>query len=82
MRVLFWNTHKNENINQTLCDLVAENNISMIVLAEYTADSDELTKRMQENHGIKINKYYCGCERIHLFGVHKNIEPRSDNLYS
>ena len=30
MRVLFWNTHKNENINQTLCDLVAENNISII----------------------------------------------------
>lgn len=82
MRVLFWNTHKNENINQTLCDLVTENNISMIVLAEYTAGSDELIKKMQENYGIQINKYYCGCERIHLFGVHKNVEPRFDNEHS
>lgn len=33
MKVLFWNTHKNNNINSVLLDVIVENEISMVVLA-------------------------------------------------
>ena len=42
MRYLFWNTHRNEQINPVLCDLIVENGISVVVLAEYSADINDL----------------------------------------
>ena len=35
MKYLFWNTHKNDDINDVLSELIIENNISMVLLAEY-----------------------------------------------
>lgn len=42
MRFLFWNTNKNESVNRILVDLINENSIDYTVLAEYTANSEEL----------------------------------------
>ena len=42
MRMLFWNTHRNVNINSYILDLVNENEIDVLVLAEYKADTNEL----------------------------------------
>ena len=47
MKCLFWNTHKNENINSILCDLVIENHISVVVLAEYSADINDLIELLR-----------------------------------
>ena len=48
MRYLFWNTHKNEQINPVLCDLIIENGISVVVLAEYSADMNDLIEEYRE----------------------------------
>ena len=42
MRILFWNTHQNRSINTILGELIIENNASIVVLAEYRADINEL----------------------------------------
>ena len=47
MRYLFWNTHKNEQINPVLCDLIIENGISVVVLAEYSADMNDLIETLR-----------------------------------
>ena len=44
LKVLFWNTYKNADINYVIAELVAENNISIVVLAEYIAEIDDLLK--------------------------------------
>ena len=49
MKILFWNTHKNENINTIISELITDNNISIVVLAEYTADVNELLQILIDN---------------------------------
>lgn len=73
MKYLFWNTHKNTDINSILCDLVEENGISILVLAEYTASIDELIMNLYER-GISMNKATTfGCERIYVL-KNENLE--------
>ena len=31
MRFLFWNTHKNQNINRILCSVISEYNINIVI---------------------------------------------------
>lgn len=79
LRVLFWNTHKNIAINPIIYDLIVENNISIIVLAEYVANSEELLKALLFEHGINMEGYYSSCERIKIFGIHETVEARFDS---
>lgn len=76
MKYLFWNTHKNEKINSVLCDLITENGISVVVLAEYTANMNELIQLLDRN-GISMQQYpTIGCDRIQLLGVTGlDVEP-------
>ena len=37
MRILFWNTHRNVDINSYILDIVNQNEIDVLVLAEYMA---------------------------------------------
>lgn len=77
MKYLFWNTYRNEQINSVLCDLIFENGISIVVLAEYTADIKDLIKLLN-TCGISMQQVITtGCERIHILrraGIH--IEPK------
>ena len=74
MKILFWNTHKNENINQILSELIVENNASIVVLAEYTADSTDLITRVS-NLGKRMFWYITtGCDRISILGSIDNVE--------
>ena len=77
MKYLFWNTHKNSDINDVLCELIVENNISMVCLAEYTAESDELINKLSVQN-VNMMEYSCCSERIKLFGKVKNIQCRTD----
>ena len=81
MRVLFWNTHKNENINPIICEIVAENNISMIVLAEYNANMEDLLNTLFNTSGLSFQQYCSACERIKILGTKCNIEPRFEKGY-
>lgn len=77
MKYLFWNTHKNVNINSILCDLIIENRISVVVLAEYTANTDELIDLLQYS-GIHMKQFpTVGCERISILGkIEVDMEPQ------
>ncbi|MBO5360075.1 MAG: endonuclease/exonuclease/phosphatase [Clostridia bacterium] len=78
MKVLFWNTHKNTNINPTIGELIAENNASIVVLAEYTANSDDLLSSLRLQYGITMQRYNSCCERITIIGTVSNVEMRFD----
>ena len=68
MKMLFWNTHNNENINPIIAELVEENNINIIALAEYTGNINELIELLSDR-GIVMKKYdNPGCEKVLFLG--------------
>ena len=79
MKVLFWNTHKNTNINETISELAAENNASIVVLAEYVDSVDGLLSSLLLQYGIKMQRYGSCCERITIIGSVSNVEVRFDS---
>ena len=78
MKVLFWNTHQNKNINTILSELIIENNASIVVLAEYAARMDELIDILSL-YGITMRRYDSCCERIKLLGSVEDIELKLDD---
>ena len=68
MKYLFWNTHKNIDINPILRDLITENCISIVVLAEYTADINDLIRLLYDSGVIMEHIPTVGCDRIHILG--------------
>ena len=74
---MFWNTHKNKGINSILCDLIIENRISVVVLAEYSADIDDLIDLLH-SCGVSMQQVpTVGCDRIHILGeIGIHIEPQ------
>ena len=80
MRILFWNTHKNENINDVLSQLIIENNASIIVLAEYSANIDELITLLS-SYGRTMKQYDTCCERIILLGSLDCVELKLDDSH-
>lgn len=80
LRVLFWNTCQNNNINAVLSELIVENNATIVVLAEYTANMSELIALL-EAHGVAMKQYDSCCARIKLLGSQKNVELRLDDNY-
>lgn len=82
MRVLFWNTYNNSDINRILNDLIAENNISIVVLAEYIDNAGALITSLQKS-GITMQEYMtAGCERIRVFGSVESVEPAIQTQYA
>jgi len=82
MKVLFWNTHNNDKINSVLLDVIIENEISFVVLTEYTANLDQLIALLSEN-GILMRSYMTtGCDRITVLGSVLNVEPGPQSKYA
>ena len=81
MRIMFWNAHKNQSLNNYISSLVHDYKIDMLVLAEYEADSNDLVKRIRHN-GDFMEKYYSeGSKRLCFFGNYKDVEPYTQNKY-
>ena len=83
MKILFWNTHNNENINFYLKSIIDENQIDFVVLAEYNSGCEDLCKYSFYNNKHLIEYMTIGCDRIRLFGFYDRdlIEPASQNKY-
>lgn len=81
MRLLFWNTHRNEKINKYIAGIALFYQIDVIVLAEYTADKNELMTIL----GSEGKSYtWCntiGCERVNICTVYEDIEPGVQDKY-
>ncbi len=82
MKVLFWNTHQNEKINYILSEIILENNISIAVLAEYSAKIEELLPFLAQQGKIMFPYMNVGCERITLVGSMENVSPGQQTTYS
>lgn len=78
MKFLFWNTHKNSDINDVLSEIIIENDISMVCLAEYTAKADELINILSVQN-VYMQEYLSCSERIKMFGKTTNIQYRTDS---
>ena len=52
MRILFWNTHRNVDINSYILDIVNQNEIDVLVLAEYMAEINELNDNLKKDYLI------------------------------
>ena len=78
MKYLFWNTHHNNNINDILCELIIENEISIVLLAEYTAEPDKLIEQLAIQN-VTMRMYSSCSERIKMFGCIENFQYRTDS---
>ncbi len=77
MRILFWNTHKNKEINEYLIDLCREYCVGLLVLAEYDDSNDN---NLQKELGY-IKHITNGCDRIWMYGNYIDVEPGIQNRY-
>ncbi len=81
MKFAFWNVHQNKAINNYIVDLIYENDIDIIVLAEYNDNEQKLINQLLEK-GIYIEKYLTsGCDRIIMYGSIKKVMPANQNKY-
>lgn len=82
MKILFWNTHNNPNINSTLSDLIVENSISMVVLAEYKDDMKKLLSDLSTKDIHMKKQPTFTCERIIVISSCKNIVSGRQTKYA
>lgn len=81
MKLLFWNTHKNENINKYIIELVEENEIDIVILAEYNSDILALDEALC-NCKKRLERWNTiGSDRIKIWGNYIDIQPGIQNKY-
>ena len=81
MRFLFWNTHKNQEIDKYIAAIVVENKIDFICLAEYSGKADNLCHLLENQNKFKLLDSP-GCERITIIGEAGVITPGFHDNYS
>ena len=81
MKFAFWNVHQNPVINHYIVDLIYENELDIIVLAEYKDNEQKLIDELIQK-GIYMEKYLTsGCDRIMMFGSIQKVMPANQNKY-
>lgn len=81
MRILFWNTKGNCEINKYLSCIIEDYDIDIAVLAEYKASPQDLIIRMRRCERWFEQYNTIGCDRLTILGDYKNIEPAEQNYY-
>ncbi len=81
MRILFWNTNRNENINEYVANLVRDYKIDMLIMAEYVADKDNLQELLEEYGQALSEENTLGCDRINIWSSYKDIKPGVQETY-
>ena len=81
MRLLFWNTHKKANINEYIVKLVEENQIDILIIAEYNSNIESLDNLLDESGKKLCRCNTIGSERIKIWSNYYNIEPGTQNKY-
>lgn len=80
LKILFWNTHSN-NVNEYIVNLVIDNGIDVLVMAEYEDNEDEL-KMLFDKAGISLTlQNTISCKRISFWCNYKDIEPDIQESY-
>ncbi len=81
MRIMFWNTHKNIDINEYVVNLIRDYDIDVFVMAEYCSDEIELKALFEKNCMKFVPCYTEGCGRIVVWSNYARIEPGCQNTY-
>ena len=81
MKILFWNAHKNENINPYIVSLVQEHNVDALILADYGADEMELNNLFKSS-GLQMSRCNTlGCKRISAWSNYVDVQAANQNEY-
>ncbi|MBP3595731.1 MAG: endonuclease/exonuclease/phosphatase [Lachnospiraceae bacterium] len=75
MKLLFWNTHKNKNINEYVSNLVAENEIDILILAEYSGNITELDSILAKSQKRLKRCNTIGSDRIKIWSNYLDVQP-------
>lgn len=75
MKILFWNTHGNKDLDYVISNIVWENQIDIIALAEYPCDSQHLIDCLSANDVYMQQYLTIGCEKIILLGNVSDVQP-------
>lgn len=82
MKVLFWNTHNNVNINDYLECIIMEKECDIIVLAEYSGQLDQLCNTLSLSGEDYLTIKNVGCPRIKIVAKHNyKFEIIRENSY-
>lgn len=81
MKILFWNTNRNENINEYIISLVEDNDIDVLVLAEYGSNENELNNLLARTEQKLCICNTFGCDRIKVWSNYLNVMPANQNRY-
>lgn len=83
MKILFWNTNRNKNINEYVANLVRDYSIDVLILAEYASDKSKLQELFEEYNQTLIEGNTFGCDRINIWSNYADIQPGiQENYYS
>lgn len=81
LRICFWNTNKNEKINNYISDIIEENLVDIFVLAEYEANIEELKQKIKLHNIVIEQAITIGCDRITILKRRKDVKPGFQNKY-
>ena len=73
MRILFWNTNRNEEINKYIANLVRDYDVDVLVTAEYVANKIELQELLEEYEQNLVENSTFGCERIDFWSNYSDV---------
>lgn len=83
MKILFWNTNNNENINEYITCVVRDYEVDVLILAEYKSSSKLLERGLQNINAEFHSCNTIGCERIRLWSNNECVVPGlQDKRYS
>lgn len=74
MKILFWNTNRNQDINMYLASLVMDYNIDILITAEYAADKNELHNIFRKSNQYLNECNTFGCKRINFWSNYVEVE--------
>ncbi len=81
MKILFWNTYRNININKYIVYLVDRYEVDVVLLAEYNGKIDELDDLLFNSNQQLIRYNTVGCNRIKFWCNYHDVNQGSQNVY-
>jgi len=81
MKILFWNTNSNSNINPYIASVVLDYNIDILVMAEYNANANELRTILRENQHYLNKCNTLGCDRVDVWCNYANVKSGIQEKY-
>lgn len=81
MKILFWNTNKNPDINQYIESLVMDYDVDILVIAEYYSAEKELSELLKMSKQKLEQCNTLGCNRIKVWSNYVDVEASIQGSY-